>query len=303
MTAVLLPTETPVPTGTSPTRGATMPRASYAVALRTVRKFIRSPQLIVVGTLQSAMFLIIFRYVFGGAIATGGVNYVDFLIPGFITTGVLFAGSMAASGVAEDLAEGFFDRLRSLPIPRSSVLVGRAGRHEHARVESRRRHRDRFRGGLPVARQSGRGVGRARPLRGLRLRVLLGVHRHRVGVGESTEPAQGLSLLVFPLTFVSSAYVPVHSMPGWLQAFATHQPITPMVDAVRSVCLGQPAGSSIAAALALVGRARGRLRTDGRRPLPAANPRHGFPDPVVAYSSDAPSSPGGPCRRSNVRRN
>ena len=230
--------------------GRRCPTASFAVALRTARKFMRSPQLIVVGTLQSAMFLVIFRYVFGGAIATGGVNYVDFLIPGFITTGVLFAGSMAASGVAEDLSEGFFDRLRSLPIPRSSVLVGRALADTAMLAWN-----------LVVATAIGFAVGfrlRACPAAGLGalgLCVIFGFAFCWVFivlglVSGSPQAAQGLSLLVFPLTFVSSAYVPVSSMPGWLQAFATHQPITPMVDAIRSVCLGTPAGSSIAAALA-----------------------------------------------------
>jgi len=72
------------------------------------------------------LFLLIFRFVFGGAIGAGGLDYVDFLIPGFITTGVLFSGMGAAAGVAEDLEQGFVDRLRSLPIPRSAVLAGRA---------------------------------------------------------------------------------------------------------------------------------------------------------------------------------
>ncbi|HEV2892738.1 MAG TPA: ABC transporter permease [Actinomycetota bacterium] len=80
----------------------------------------------VVGTIQSALFLLIFRYVFGGAIGAGGLDYVDFLVPGFITTGLLFAGMGAAAGVAEDLEQGFVDRLRSLTIPRSAVLAGRA---------------------------------------------------------------------------------------------------------------------------------------------------------------------------------
>ncbi len=78
------------------------------------------------GTIQGAMFLLIFRYVFGGAIGTGNVSYVDFLVPGFVLTGVLFSGSSAASGVAQDPEAGFINRLRSLPIPRSSVMAGRA---------------------------------------------------------------------------------------------------------------------------------------------------------------------------------
>src|SRR5262245_16405789 len=97
-----------------------------AVAGRTVKQFIRPPQLIVVGTIQGAMFLLIFRYVFGGAINAGSVPYVDFLVPGFVVTSVLFAGMSAAAGVAQDLDDGFFDRLRSLPVLRPALLAGRA---------------------------------------------------------------------------------------------------------------------------------------------------------------------------------
>jgi len=107
-------------------RSAGLAASTLGIARRGLLKFARTPQLVVVGTIQSALFLLIFRYVFGGAIATGGLDYVDFLVPGFITTGVLFAGMGAAAGVAEDLQQGFVDRLRSLPIPRSSVLAGRA---------------------------------------------------------------------------------------------------------------------------------------------------------------------------------
>ncbi|HTN78469.1 MAG TPA: ABC transporter permease, partial [Acidimicrobiales bacterium] len=100
--------------------------ATFAIAKRTLYKFMRTPQLVVVGTIQGAMFLLIFRYVFGGAISESSVPYVDFLVPGFITTTVLFAGTATAAGVAEDVEQGFLDRLRSLPIPRGSVLAGRA---------------------------------------------------------------------------------------------------------------------------------------------------------------------------------
>src|SRR4029434_7605065 len=107
-------------------RSASLWASTLGIAKRSVLRFLRTPQLVVLGTIQGAMFLLIFRYVFGGAIGAGGLSYVDFLVPGFITTGVLFAGMGAAAGVAEDLEQGFVDRLRSLPIPRSSVLAGRA---------------------------------------------------------------------------------------------------------------------------------------------------------------------------------
>src|SRR3954449_1202506 len=100
--------------------------STLVVAKRALLKFMRTPQLVVLGTIQGVMFLLIFRYVFGGAIGAGGLDYVNFLVPGFITTGVLFGGMGAAIAMAEDLEHGFVDRLRSLPIPRTSVLAGRA---------------------------------------------------------------------------------------------------------------------------------------------------------------------------------
>ncbi|HEU4398843.1 MAG TPA: ABC transporter permease [Actinomycetota bacterium] len=99
--------------------------STIAVAQRTVRKFVRTPQLLALATVQSAIFLVIFRYIFGGAINAGGLPYVDFLVPGFVTAAVLYSGMGAAAGVAEDLEQGLFDRLRSLPIPRASVMAGR----------------------------------------------------------------------------------------------------------------------------------------------------------------------------------
>src|SRR6516162_4874657 len=100
--------------------------ATLVVAKRSVLKYVRTPALVVVGTIQGAMFLLIFRYVFGGAINGGGISYVDFLVPGFVVTTILFIGAGAAAGVAEDVEQGFFDRLRSLPIRRLSAISGRA---------------------------------------------------------------------------------------------------------------------------------------------------------------------------------
>src|SRR5437764_12013312 len=106
--------------------GAGLAPSAGAVALRTIRKFVRTPQLIVLSTLQGALFLLIFRYVFGGAIGVGGLSYVDFLVPGFVTTSILFAGLGAAASLAEDVEHGFFDRLRLLPLPRLAVMAGRS---------------------------------------------------------------------------------------------------------------------------------------------------------------------------------
>jgi len=238
-------TAPPVRTITAPQHTAGPITTVVEVARRTVRKFARSPQLAVVGTIQGAMFLLIFRYVFGGAINTGSVPYVDFLVPGFVLTGVLFSGSSAASGVAEDLEAGFIDRLRSLPIPRSSVMAGRALADTVTATW-----------GLVITTAIGfavgfrlhNGVGHAIAAFGLCIVAAYAFSWVFIFIGlvsGTAQAAQGISLLVFPLTFVSSGYVPVGSMPGWMQSFAQNQPITVMVDAVRSLVLGTNTGSAL----------------------------------------------------------
>jgi hypothetical protein len=109
--------------------------STLLVVRRAMLRYLRTPQLIVIATIQMSPFFLIYRYMFGGAINAGRIPYVDFLVPGFITTGVLFSGIGAAVAMAEDLEVGFIDRLRSLPIPRSAVLAARAGRgHGHPGV-------------------------------------------------------------------------------------------------------------------------------------------------------------------------
>lgn len=215
--------------------------STLVVARRTLVHFARTPQLLVVATVQGAMFLLIFRYVFGGAISgLPGVSYVDFLVPGYVVTGVLFAGMGAAAGVAEDVQHGVVDRLRSLPIPRFAVAGGRA-LAETALVVW----------GAAITTVIGFAVG-FRPggtvagnVFAFFLVVVFGFSFTwlfmLIGlVSGSAQAAQGMSLLVFPLTFVSSAYVPVDTMPGWMQPVARNQPITAMVDAARAWVLDDP---------------------------------------------------------------
>lgn len=214
------------------------------VAKRTVRQFVRTPQLIVVGTIQGAMFLLIFRYVFGGAIGeTNGVSYVDFMVPGFVVGGVLFSGMAAAAGVAEDVQHGVVDRLRSLPIPRAALAAGRA-LAETVLVAW----------GIVVTVAIGFAVG-FRPAGSLSdsliavgLSVLFGFAFTwmfiTIGLlAGSAQAAQGMSMLVFPLTFASSAYVAVDTMPGWMHPIARNQPVTAMVDAARSWVIDDPAAT------------------------------------------------------------
>jgi ABC transporter DrrB family efflux protein len=154
---------------------------------------------------------------------------------------VLFAGTAAAAGVAEDLEKGFVDRLKSLPIPRAAVLAGRALADTGLLTWS-----------LAVTTAVGFAVGfrlggdLTAGLAAFGLCMLFGFAFSwlfiTIGlVSGNAQAAQGMSLLVFPLTFVSSAYVPVDTLPSWLQPIAEHQPITYMVDSVRALCLGDQA--------------------------------------------------------------
>src|SRR2546425_4955603 len=94
---------------------ASLTSSTFVIAKRGALKFLRTPQLVVVGTMQGAMFLLIFRYVFGGAISSGGLSYVNFLVPGFITSSVLFGGMGSGSGEAAELRAGLLGRLAALP--------------------------------------------------------------------------------------------------------------------------------------------------------------------------------------------
>ena len=226
-------------------RGARYLAASGQVAARTLKKFVRTPALIIAGTAQGVLFLLIFRYVFGGAVAhTGSLSYVDFLVPGFVVTGVLFQGMGAASGVAADLEGGLFDRLRSLPIRLLSIVTGRVGADSTLVAW-----------GVLVMTVVGFAVGfrlggtTAAGLAAFGLTILYGFAFVWMFItmglaAGSPQAAQGLSFLVFPLSFVSSAYVPVSTMPGWMQGFATYQPMTPMVNTVR-ILTGGPAAQAL----------------------------------------------------------
>ena len=220
---------------------ASLLASTTVIARRTFLKFIRTPQLVVVGTIQGAMFLLIFRYVFGGAIVTGNIKYVNFLVPGFITTGIIWQGMMSAGGVAEDLDQGFFDRLRSLPIPRASVLTGRALADTGTQIW-----------GLTIMTIIGFATGFrlggsvASGVLAFLLIVLFSFAFEWVFItlglfAGNAQAAQGMSLMLVPFTFVSSAFVPVNTMPGVLKAIAAHQPVTYMVDSVRSLVLGSGA--------------------------------------------------------------
>ena len=201
----------------------------------------RTPQLIVLATVQMSLFFLIYRYMFGGAIHIAGMSYVDYLVPGFIATGVLFMGIGTATAMAEDLEQGFVDRLRSLPIPRSSVLIARAAADTTILAWSTA-----FTAAVAFAVGFTLHGSAVEGLAAFGLVVLYGFAFEWVFItmglfAGNAQAAQGLGMIVFPFAFVSSAYVPVSSMPSWLQVFAEHQPLTYMVDAVRALTLGPQA--------------------------------------------------------------
>jgi len=203
----------------------------------------RVPQVLVFSTIQPVIFILMFRYVFGGAINTGipGIPYVDFLMPGIFVQTITFGGMSTGVGLAEDVTKGLIERFRSLPMARSAVLAGRCiadlarnvfvfvlmllvgfavGFRVHTNAIS-------LIGALIVMLLFAFALSWIFALLGLTTR--------------NAEAAQAASFpLVAPLVFASSAFVPLSSQPGWMQVFSAHQPFTITVNAVRALCIGGP---------------------------------------------------------------
>ena len=231
-----------------PARAPGTATAAIQVARRALLKYLRTPALSVLAIVQSGMFLFSFRYVFGGAIHAGSGSYVDFLVPGYVATLMLFTGGGIAVAVAEDKAAGFTDRLLSLPVPRLSLVLGRALADSVTNAWS-------------IATTTALGfafgfrltgsVGAALAALGLCLvyAVVFTVVFIVMGLyAPNAQAAQGMALIAFVFAFISSAYVPAASMPGWLQPFSRYQPLTPMVDAVRSLLAGSTSDVGLALA-------------------------------------------------------
>jgi ABC transporter DrrB family efflux protein len=212
------------------------------IAERNLVRLPRRPDLLLAFTVQPIMFVLLFRYVFGGAIRTPGYSYVDYLIPGIIVQNIAFGGFVTAIGLNEDVHKGLVDRFRSLPMARAAVLAGRT-------------LSDIVTNGLSIAILLitgliiGFGFHASAPhvIAGIGLLLLFGYafSWFFAFIGllvSSPESANSVGFIaVFPLTFVSSAFVPVKSMPAVLKTFAEVNPFTIIVDAMRSLWLGAPA--------------------------------------------------------------
>lgn len=228
---------------------------TLAVTHRNLIAMRRVPQVLVFSTIQPVLFVLMFRYVFGGAISVPGSRYVDYLMPGIFAQTIAFGAVNTGVGLAEDLHKGLIERFRSLPMARSAVLGGRTCA-------------DLVRNVLVIALMVAVGF-----LVGFRVHTSAWAFLAAMGLlllftfslswlfamvglrAPSAEAAQAAAFpLLAPLVFASSAFVPLESMPGWLQAFAARQPVTVTVDAVRALCLGGPtAGKVLAAVLWSVG--------------------------------------------------
>jgi ABC transporter DrrB family efflux protein len=212
---------------------------SYDLAVRNIRNLLRTPQTLVFATVQPVMFVLLFRYACGGAIRTPGVRYADFLMPGVFAQSVAFGAIGTAVALSYDLRSGLLHRMRTLPMSRGAVLAGRT-------------LADLIRNLLVVTVMAGVGFavgfrthnGAAAFLGALGLValfayalswgiILLGL---RVGDPEAAQAA-GVPVIVV-LVFTSPAFVPLASMPGWLQAFGAHQPVTALVQAERALTHG-----------------------------------------------------------------
>src|SRR3954447_5783848 len=225
---------------------------TLVMAERNLVRLPRMPDLWLGFTVQPIMFVLLFAYVFGGAIATPGYDdYIDYLIPGIITQNIAFGGFTTALGLAEDMTKGLIDRFRSLPTARASVLMGRTLADVFTNTLS-----------IVVLVTTGLIIGFSfnasvlEILAGFALLLLWGYAFSWVfaliGMSVSSpEAANGAGFtLVFPITFISSAFVPVESMPAGLRQFAEVNPITVVVDAMRALWLGAPAGDAVWGAVA-----------------------------------------------------
>ena len=217
------------------------------MAERNLVRLPRAPDLLLGFTVQPVMFVLLFVYVFGGAIETPGYDdYADFLIPGIIVQNIAFGGFVTALGLAEDMTKGLIDRFRSLPTARASVLAGRTVADVVTNTLS---ILVLLVTGLIIG--FGFDAGLLEILAGVGLLLLFGFAFSwifaLIGLSVSSpEAANGIGFtLIFPITFISSAFVPVESMPAGLQEVAAANPVSTVVDALRSLWLGTPAGDDI----------------------------------------------------------
>ena len=222
--------------------------ASGTIVWRNLVHIRRMPEMLLDVTVQSVMFVLLFAYVFGGAIAVAGSNYREFLLPGIMVQTMVFSSAVVATGLTSDLQKGIVDRFRSLPVPRSAVLVGRSmSSLIHSSI------------GIAVMALTGLLIGwRIRNgvvdgVLAFALLVLFGFAMVWLGIWvgslmRTVEAVQGFMFTVmFPLTFVANTFAPTESMPTWLRTVAEWNPVSALTQACRELWgNGLPAGPDAA---------------------------------------------------------
>ncbi|HWC11232.1 MAG TPA: ABC transporter permease [Acidimicrobiales bacterium] len=243
----------PLPPGpvAGPGRLARAVADGWTVTWRNLIAYTRIPQALVFSTVQPIVLVLLFRYVFGGAIAGTPVPYEDFMLPGVFAQAISFGAVGTAVALADDMQKGLIERFRSLPMARSAVLVGRTSAELVRNV-------------FVVALMTLVGflvgfnyyAGLPAFLGGILLLLLFGYALSwtftSVGLtAANAEVAQAKAFpILFPLIFASSAFVPVDTMPGWLQGFARNQPVSVIIDAARALMIGGPTTEILLKALA-----------------------------------------------------
>jgi ABC transporter DrrB family efflux protein len=223
-------------------------RASSTIVWRNLVHIRRMPEMLLDVTVQSVMFVLLFAYVFGGAIAVAGSNYREFLLPGIMVQTMVFSSAIVAMGLTSDLQKGIVDRFKSLPIPRSSVLVGRSiSSLIHSSI------------GVAVMGLTGLLIGwRIRNgvvdgVLGFLLLLLFGFALIWLGIWvgsimRTVEAVQGFMFTVmFPLTFVANTFAPTESMPAWLRTIAEWNPVSAVTQACRELWGNAPPAPADAA--------------------------------------------------------
>ncbi|GAC1319860.1 MAG: ABC transporter permease [Acidimicrobiales bacterium] len=252
MTTVTLPPTTDVAIKTQPRPALVLAVLdTLAIAKRNLIGLMRTPTTIVFSTIQPIIFVLMFRYVFGGAIHIPGVRYVDFLMPGIFVQTVTFGAQNTGVGLATDLQTGLIERFRSLPMARSAVLGGRT-------------LADMVRNAFVIVLMVVVGflvgfrvhTGLIPFLGAMVLLLLFGLAMSWVMafIGLLTGNAEASQAASFPvlavLVFASGAFVSPKTMPGPLRAYASHQPVTATISAVRALVLGGPTAERVIVALA-----------------------------------------------------
>jgi len=240
-----------IPTTRPPISPPSMLRASTTIVWRNLLHIKRMPEMLLDVTVQSVMFVLLFAYVFGGAIAVEGSNYKEFLLPGIMVQTMVFSSAVVAMGLTNDLQKGIVDRFKSLPISRSSVLVGRSiSSLIHSSI------------GIAVMGVTGLLIGwRIRNgfvdgVLAFLLLLLFGFSMVWLGIWvgslmRTVEAVQGFMFTVmFPLTFLANTFVPTQTMPSWLRFVAEWNPVSALTQACRDLWgNGLPAPADAAWAL------------------------------------------------------